>query len=403
MRAGTKIITALWALQIANYMDRTAMAFAGPTIMSSLGLGPQSLGLILSAFSIGYALAQIPGGWIADRWSVRGLLALSALLWAAITGLTGIMTVALAFIAVRLALGAAEGIANSGLFRAIGDNFPPRARTGVIAVLGTAPALGQAAAAPLIGFIIAAQGWPSVFLWLMVPPILASALAFRYLPSRRTFESASGDELGAAAPSRAGILRLLQMPSLRIIAVINIGFSIAFWGFNGWMPSYLSTARHLDVRHVGFYGSLPYVASFASVILFGYLGTRLHTKRPQLVAFCYVAAAASLYAAFDSETLGGAIAGLCGTSFFLHGSISSVGSLMLDFAPSADRALFVGIAHTSGQVGGIVAPALIGFLVARTSSFAPGFAFMEVALLVAAVGAIILLRQTPGDPETAFN
>ena len=393
MRAGAKVIGALWALQVANYMDRTAIAFVGPAIMADLKMGPQSLGLILSAFNIGYTVAQIPGGWIADRRNVRGLLALSALLWAAFTGITGLMSTMLGFIGARVALGAAEGIANSGLFRAIGDNFKARGRTGVIAALGTAPALGQAVAAPLIGLTVAGHGWPAVFALLTVPPVIAAALVYKWIPARDRGADRDGGNIDQEHQTRIGLPGLLRLSSLWTIALVSLFFSVAFWGYNGWMPTYLASAHQLDMKHLGLLGSLPYLASLVAVVLVGCTGMALHSLRPQIVAFCYVATAASLYLAFTAVTLPGTVAGLCGTSFFLHGSIAPMGSLMLDFAPPADRALFVGITHTSGQIGGIVAPALIGFLVHRTGSFGPGFTFMELALLAGAVGVLLLLLQ----------
>ena len=393
MSAGAKVIGALWALQMANYMDRTAIAFAAPAIMADMKMGPQSLGLILSAFNIGYTVAQIPGGWIADRRNVRGLLTLSALLWAAFTGITGVMSTIAGFIGARIALGAAEGVANSGLFRAIGDHFGGRGRTGVIAALGTAPALGQAVAAPLIGLTVAGCGWPAVFVLLAVPPVIAAALAYRWIPSHARPADLGDDHIDTGRGPRIGLAGLLRLSSLWTVALVSLCFSIAFWGYNGWMPTYLASARHLDMKHLGLFGSLPYLASLVAVVLVGSAGMAWHSRRPQLVAFCYVATAVSLYIAFTATTLPGTVAGLCGASFFLHGSIASVGSLMLDFAPPADRALFVGITHTFGQIGGIAAPALIGFLVHRTGSFGPGFTFMELALLAGAVGVLLLLLQ----------
>jgi sugar phosphate permease len=123
MKAVTKIVVAIWALRIASYTDRTAIALAGPKIIGHLGLGPQPLGLNLSTFGIGYTLAQIPDGWIADRWSVRGLLAVSALCWAAMTGLTGLMIATAEFRAARL--GGILAAALIGFLVAHTGNFGP--------------------------------------------------------------------------------------------------------------------------------------------------------------------------------------------------------------------------------------------------------------------------------------
>lgn len=68
MKSKFGLIFALWFLALVNYLERVAMSFAGPSIMSSLAMPAAEFGVVLSSFGIGYMLAQIPGGLVADRW-----------------------------------------------------------------------------------------------------------------------------------------------------------------------------------------------------------------------------------------------------------------------------------------------------------------------------------------------
>ena len=75
-------LAALWLFQIVNYLDRTSISFAGPTMMKSMGLDAQDFGLVLSSFALGYFIAQIPGSLIADRFGVKIVFIVTPALWA---------------------------------------------------------------------------------------------------------------------------------------------------------------------------------------------------------------------------------------------------------------------------------------------------------------------------------
>ena len=100
-----KIVPVMWFMLLVNYMERTAMSFSGPSIMKELSITPSQFGVILSSFSFGYLLAQIPGGILADRFGAKLLLVVSPVLWALFTGVVGLVSVVDSFIVVRVCLG----------------------------------------------------------------------------------------------------------------------------------------------------------------------------------------------------------------------------------------------------------------------------------------------------------
>jgi MFS family permease len=92
-----------------NYLDRVNISVAAPSMMKSLAIDPGLFGFVLSAFTIGYATMQMPGGILADRFGARAVLVCAPVLWSIFTGLTGLVESAAALVAVRFCFGLAEG------------------------------------------------------------------------------------------------------------------------------------------------------------------------------------------------------------------------------------------------------------------------------------------------------
>lgn len=401
-----KILGVLWFYQIAFGMDRIAIAFAGPGILKSLSMGPQSLGVILSAFGFGYMFTQVPGGLLADRWRVKSLLFGLPLLWALFTGATALVSTLVGFVAIRVCLGVAEGMAVPGIFRVVAESFPAKERTGAMAISSTASAIGPAIAGPIVGLVMASHGWRSVFYVMAIPPLVAAILVALVLPAtagrprgEATFTPRLDD-----AKAEASLTRMVSRPGLWVCVSAFFFFNVAYWGYQGWMPSYLASARHIDLKHLGFVGGLPYVLAFVGLLTFGWLGTALDRWRSQLLAGSYAIAGVSLYFAFGAASLEQAVAGLCCAAFFLSGGIPLFSSLLYELAPRKGSGSYAGIVFTAGQIGGFIAPFTIGALVQRTASYASGFGLMEGALLAAAAGMVLLPifgrpRRGPGESQ----
>src|SRR5216117_3635630 len=103
------VLFVLCLMYFIAYIDRVNISVAGPTMRNELGLTPIQLGLVFSAFAYPYAAMQIAGGWAADRFGPRLVLAVLSLLWAAATILTGLSWSVLSLIAFRILVGIGEG------------------------------------------------------------------------------------------------------------------------------------------------------------------------------------------------------------------------------------------------------------------------------------------------------
>ncbi|SJZ38219.1 Sugar phosphate permease [Enhydrobacter aerosaccus] len=386
------VVFAVWLLTVVNYMERVVIGFAGPSIMHSLHIEPKTFGIVLSSFALGYFLAQIPGGLIADRWGARRVLIIGPLFWALFTGITGLVSTVGAIVAVRLCFGLAEGLSNAATYKAIGDNFDVKERAKAAAIWVTAFAVAPAFTGPLVGLLLASFPWQSVFIMLAVPAILV-AFANRVL-----LPAASVTPRVSMAKDTASFRELLRLPSLWLIGSAFSLWNIAFWGFLGWMPSYLALERHIDIKATGMLGGIPYVFALVGLVLTGWLGSGpLHRHRPQFLAALYLLACASLYCAYAAGTLAGSLAGLSAAALFIYSALSMYGAIVLDLAPEKARAAYSGIVSAIGQIGSVVAPSVIGYLVTASGTFASGFIFMVSALCIAALCALALVPLSPAS------
>ena len=83
------IVTMLFLVTTVNYADRATLSIAGTALSKELGLDPIAMGYVFSAFGWSYVIAQVPGGWLLDRYGSRWVYALSILAWSVVTMLQG--------------------------------------------------------------------------------------------------------------------------------------------------------------------------------------------------------------------------------------------------------------------------------------------------------------------------
>ena len=393
-----KLLGLIWLLQFVNYLDRVNISVAAPSMMKSLSIDPGTFGFVLSAFTVGYAVMQIPGGALADRFGVKLVLVTAPVLWSVFTGLTGLAETVSALIAVRFCFGLAEGSSNAACYKLVGDNFSSRERASANSIWITALAAGPAFVAPLASWALRSVGWEQMFLWFAVPGFVIAGVLWFGIPGRGAV-SGSRPETVMHSPGWAWLLR---RPSSWLIFFAYLSFNIGYWGYLGWMPSYLALQRHLDIKALGVAASVPYVFGFAGILLFGWLGsTLLYRVRAPMIAAGYLCAAASLYLAYTADRVEVSLAGLCGAAFFMYGGFGPYAALVLDLAPERERGAFVGFVNTGGQLGGILAPIVVGWVVHTTGSFDDGFGFMVAALVVSAacyLGLAYTIGRAPPYP-----
>lgn len=403
MKPKQRVLFLIWLMMAVAYLDRINISVAGPTIMKALHMSHSTFGFVLAAFTFGYALMQIPGGALADRFGARGILVAALVVWSGFTALTGAARSVASLITIRVLFGFGEGIENGAQFKLIGDYFPSRERSSASAFFLTALALGPALAAPAATWLLARVGWRELFVWFAIPGLIVAIVMFFFLPkpSRDVVQTEVTGDTG----QEIGWSEALRRATSWLAFAAYLFFNVAFWGFLGWMPSYLESTRHLKLSALGFTASVPYLCGFIGLLVIGWLGSRpLFRYRAVLVGVSYLLAAIGLYLTFTVESVPKCIAGLSLAGFFLYGGFGPFWALTLDLIPAGTRGAFTGFVNLGGQIGGFFAPIVVGKIFDVTQSFTGGFLFMMAALVLAAASLVCLQsasRRPARTPTTA--
>jgi MFS transporter, ACS family, glucarate transporter len=288
---------------MASYLARVNLSVAGDPLMQDLGLTQPQMGRIFSAFLLGYALCQIPGGMLADRWGTRRVLAVSSASWVVATlgialagwGPLAGLGVVPALLIFRFLLGVGEAptfpAAARGVARWIVPAYQGRANGVVLAAIG----LGSALAPPLITFFMTRWGWRAAVVVSALPAVLTAVLwTLLRTPdeSGDTAAGSAGERVVTTVPGSGesvAVSGLREAPSegletrgprLRSRSFAMLTASYTLQGYVGyifvfWFYLYLVQERHFTLLESAFLGSLPWLLSIVSIPLGGWLSDRL--------------------------------------------------------------------------------------------------------------------------------
>src|SRR3954466_2907981 len=163
----------LFAVTMVNYADRATISIAGPALSKDLGLSPVQMGYVFSAFGWSYVAAQIPGGWMLDRFGSKSVYFWSIFIWSLFTllqgsvGVLGAGTVAVtALFTLRLLVGLAEAPSFPANARIVAAWFPANERGTASAIFNAAQYFATVLFAPIMGWITFRFGWPHAFLFM---------------------------------------------------------------------------------------------------------------------------------------------------------------------------------------------------------------------------------------------
>jgi MFS family permease len=363
---------ALAAMAVA-YLDRICISTAAPAIKTDLGLSDVQMGSVFSAFTLAYALFEVPSGWLADRFGARVTLTRIVLWWSAMTAATGAATGFGSLIALRWLFGMGEAGVLPSLTRAFGRWLPLRERGLAFGLTIMAAALGGAIAQPIVVWLLGVVSWRHAFpIFGCVGVVWAVAWFAWFRDEPRDHPSVNAGELaeigcgdGAPAHARVPWRRLLREPTIRALAGMYFGSIYGWYFYLTWLPTYLLRARGLDLHAVGWLAALPLLGIAAGslgggavsdllVRRFGVRGLRL----PGLVGLP-LAALAILGAILTGEPIAAAI------FLALAAALAALG-----VAPAWSVCLAVGGRHagvvsgamnTFGNLGGFASPLVVGW------------------------------------------
>jgi len=380
------VLLLLVLLAIITFLDRIAIASAGPRIQQDLGITPQLWGWILGAFILSYGLFEIPTGAMGDRQGQRRVLTRIVVWWSAFTSLTGAALNFPQLLATRFLFGAGEAGAYPNISGVLAKWFRPEERARTQGFIWAASRFGGALAPLLVVPLQTGVGWRWTFVILGAMGLMWSAV----------WHSLYRDPVwsgGASVPAHGSVpwRTLISRRQMWLIFVMYFCYSWGSWFYFGWFPIYLVKGAGFTEAQMGVFAALPFLMGSAGNLAGGFLCDRL-VVRFGLRNGRRLVGASSL-AASSLLLLGMTLSRGHATVVVLSSLGFGVADLMLpaSWAVCLDiggthAGVVTGVMNTAGQLGGFVCSVLFGYVVAATGNYqAPVWVVAGMVMTAAAL------------------
>jgi ACS family hexuronate transporter-like MFS transporter len=395
------MIGLLMTASVINYLTRSALGVAAPTVLKDLEISTQQYSWILSGFQAAIMLQPICG-YVMDTLGLKRAFAIFAAAWSCLSMAHGLAGSWQALFGLRALLGFTEGSMGPAGIKAISEWFPATERGLAGGVFNMGASLGSMLAAPLVAWAILTRGWQFSFvltgllglawvtLWLL---FYQSPATHRALSARERDYIRSGQETHLAGEGRPSIVAVLGQRNFWGIALPRF-LADPTWGtLTFWLPLYLTSVRGFDLKQIALFAWLPFLAADLGCLFGGtisiamqkYVGVGLINARR--AAFT-VGAIMMLGVAFVGTVRNPYVAvALLSLAGFAHQTLSvTVITMASDLFKRSEVATVAGMAGTCGNAGVLLFSLAMGALVVRVgyTPFFIGLAALDV------LGAIIL-------------
>ncbi len=418
-KARYRILGLLAVGTMINYLDRTVLGIAAPQLTKELGINAALMGLVFSAFSWSYVVAQIPGGVFLDRFGSKFTYWLSMTLWSMCTLAQGFISGVGALFACRLGLGAAESPCFPTNSRVVATWFPQSERAFATGTYTVGEYIGLAFFSPFLFALMGAYGWRSLFYVVGGVGIAFGAVWWFFYREPHEHPAANRAELDyieaggglarherkagaqAAAEKKQGFdWRMAgQLVRRRQLAGICLGqfagnSTLVF--FLTWFPTYLATERHMGWLKIGFFAIMPFIAASIGVMFGGTFsdwmlrrGISANVARKFPIIAGLLLASTIILANFVESNV--AVIAILSVAFFAQGMAALGWTLVSDIAPAGMLGLTGGIFNLAANLAGIITPLVVGLIVSVTGSFVWALVFIGVIALIGAASYIFIV------------
>jgi len=383
------LIVAVLLLAIStfiSYVDRGNLSIAAPIVKDELGISASRLGILLSAFFWTYACLQPVAGWLVDRWNVNWVLAVGFFLWSGATAATAMVHTFGALIVLRFFVGTGESVAYPSYSKILVLNFDEERRGLANAAISAGSVLGPGFGMLFGGILVARYGWRPFFLALGLLSLLWLLPWITFMPKGRQ----PGPQT-AASPSLSEFLRLRSAwgTSLGLFCSNYLNYFLITW-----LPFYLVRERHFSMENMARIAGTAYLLAAFSAVLNGWLSDRWigSGASPTLVRKTVVGGGLALAGAFVGMSgVRGSVAALVLGVLFFGIANSNIWAITQTLAGPQAAGRWTGFQNFVGNLAGVAAPAVTGFVVDRTGHFYWAFAIVTVVAVAGATSFILVV------------
>ncbi|HLJ16699.1 MAG TPA: MFS transporter [Bryobacteraceae bacterium] len=386
-----------FAATVVNYLDRQTLSVVEPVLREKLHFGDIAYSRIVFAFMLAYTISNGISGPFIDRLGTRLGYALSMFWWSTASVLHVFARSAWGLGACRFLLGMGEAGNWPAAVKVVSEWFPAGERAFACGLFNSGSSIGAIAAPPLVAWIVLKFGWPPAFLVTGFTGFIWLAVWLGTYSSPRATQP-----LKEPPPSAWSLLRQRFVWSLTLGKIF---FDPVWYFYIFWFPQYLASARHFDLKHIGFYAWIPFLSADLGNLAGGGFSAVLLRRGVPLVAarqtaiwvFCgLMMSAIPAVLAPDARW---SIAFVSLATLGYTGALANMLALPGDFYPANAVGSIWGLASMGAGFGGMLFTLITGELVARFS-YTPVFIGFGLLPLIAA--AIIGWVTCAARPETVL-
>jgi ACS family D-galactonate transporter-like MFS transporter len=394
-----------------NYLDRTVLGIAAPSLTKDLGLSAALMGIAFSAFSWSYALLQIPGGIALDRFGTRTTYFVALFFWSAFTAAMGVVRTLTELVLIRIGVGTFEAPCFPANSRVLASWFPQHERATANAIYSVGMYAGVGFLSVPLFWITQQFGWRGLFFIVGgIGMLFAFVLRAVYRDPKES-RSVNEAELSYIKAGGGGDYQgqPVRFEWRHVKALLKhrqvVGASIGQFGGNStlvffltWFPTYLVTARGMTFLQAGLVASLPYIAASVGVLVGGFVsdlilkrtGSANLARKLPIVSGMLLAATivAANYVPASNNAL---VIGIMAVAFFGQGMTNLGWTVIADIAPKPLIGLTGGIFNLSTNLAGIVTPIVVGVFYGMSGSFVAPLAYIAVVALIGAFAYSVIL------------
>jgi ACS family glucarate transporter-like MFS transporter len=407
------LILGAFLISMLMWIDRACISAAKDNIAGDLNLSPTQMGWVMGAFSLGYALFQVPGGKLADRFGPRVVMAGVCVAWSVFTGLTSVVRQAAMLIGVRFLFGVGEAGGYPTISRAIYSWLPIGERGITNSLIFSGGRLGAAIAMPGVVWLIAVTGgWQQAFYFLgAVGLVVAVAwyVLFRNMPEEHFAVSAgeaeyikthrAADAALSMEDDRTGIASLgqiLSAPTMWMLMVQYVAHNFTFFFVVSWFFDYMKRTFELTAVETGWYAMMPLLCGVLGNWLAGAMVDTLYRKGhwnlsrrlPAVIGFAL--AATGMAMCINMDTPQTAVMAMCLAIFGSDMVLSPSWTTCLDVG-GRNAGTVSGAMNMVGNLGAFFTSILFPMLYKSVQSHEPFF-YLAAGLNVVAIFLWFMIR-----------
>jgi MFS family permease len=384
-----------WAV---GYADRILMSVAVIPISHELALDTRQAGMLLSAFYVSYALMQLAGGWLSDRYGSRIVVVLCIVMWSVFTSATSFAWSFASLLAIRFVFGLGEGSFSPASSVTVAEVFPKPERARAKSLLISTAFLGNAAGAGVIGATVAYLGWRGSFHILSAAGFAVALVLWFALRGGITAQR----ERAADRPRHLWGSLLRTVMAWKLTAIWSFT-SLLYIGVQSWMPSYLMKTFGVDLKQIGLAAMIPNLIAFAGTNVVGLLLDK-YGKEHERTFMVLGAILSAIFLALMMTTASIYLLLVYWTLLLLAFNFvyATVFAAPLRHFPEHLIGCATGLMNFGGQIGGSVAPVAMGALIASSGgSYLAAFCLLLASAVTSAV--IATTWRPAADPVFAMQ